>query len=110
MAVVMIGRIPVVRCTSHRTRAILLDEILSRMRRHFPFFPHRAAIAFCPRAFRSAAVIAAAAAVPPFEPAVARNSIRLGGTLFLGFGVVLMLRVNRLTDGLILPRKIAIAY
>jgi len=58
---------------------------------HFSFFPHRAAIAFFARAFRSAAVSAAAEAWPPFDPAMARNSILLAGTFLLGFAGVLIL-------------------
>ena len=63
-------------------------------------FAHRARAAVLARAFRSAAVILAEAAFPPFDPAVIRNSIRLGGDLFLGVSLVLMLQVSHLTSAL----------
>jgi len=60
-------------------------------------FAHRATAAVLALAFLSAGVILAEAAFPPFDPAVIRNSIRLGGERFVGSDLVLMLQVNRLT-------------
>lgn len=50
-------------------------------------FAQRAAAAFFARAVRSAAVIPAAVILPPLDPAVILNSMRLAGEFFLGLMV-----------------------